>query len=349
MEQKPTTSWLHLKAPAEGRVLARFATLGVKDKDGDVIEAGAIGEQQVRVSAYGHTSWSGALPVGVGRVFERGNEAIANLEFFLQTTHGRDHFNTIRGLGELGEWSMGFDVLAEAAPNEEQRETGIVRILKKLKVHEVSPVLQAAGVGTATLSAKCDGCGIAVNQRGRSPTLVLQTARASLAAAAEVLRPRGPEDTEVGELARFAAYCGHLLNGCPGRILEPAIKWFAPGEVACTGYMKPGVPATWVVSDLRGEALIRTVLHESAHHSQTNPRAPGAEAEAATFAKRWTRPVLAAFRWTDGQAHRIRVTGDRWPPFRGKSRHGDVVLQKAGARAWAYITTAETGPWLGIG
>lgn len=156
METK--TLHVEIKDEDQGVVTARFATLGVKDKEGDVILPGAFGEQQVKVSAYGHGSWAGALPVGVGETREAGDEAIADLEFFMSTTHGRDHFETIKGLGDLGEWSFGFDILEEAAPDEEQREQGVERVLKRLAVHEVSPVLRGAGVGTRTLSVKCDAC-----------------------------------------------------------------------------------------------------------------------------------------------------------------------------------------------
>ena len=149
---------VEVKDADEGLVTARFATLGVKDKDGDVIEPGAFGEQRVKVSSFGHGSWMGELPVGVGTVRETDDEALGDLKFFLETTHGRDHFETIKGLGDLGEWSFGFDVLEESAPDEDQQQLGIVRILKKLKVHEVSPVLQGAGIDTQTLSVKCDDC-----------------------------------------------------------------------------------------------------------------------------------------------------------------------------------------------
>ena len=38
----------------ERSVTARFATLGVVDLDGDIIEAGAIGDQFVMMGAYNH-------------------------------------------------------------------------------------------------------------------------------------------------------------------------------------------------------------------------------------------------------------------------------------------------------
>lgn len=156
MEAKTVS--VEIKNEAEGVVRARFAKLGVKDLDGDVTEPGAFGKQRVKVSAFNHSSWGHGLPVGVGEVHEDGDEAIAELKFFMDTTHGRDHFETVRGLGELGEWSYGFDVTESRKPTEEERQKGIRRVLKKLKVFEVSPVLRGAGVDTATLGVKCDAC-----------------------------------------------------------------------------------------------------------------------------------------------------------------------------------------------
>lgn len=156
MEKK--TLVVEVKNESEGVVRARFATLGVKDLDGDVTEPGAFGKQRVKVSAFNHGSWGSGLPVGVGQIQEKGDEVIADLKFFMDTTHGRDHFETVKGLGDLGEWSYGFDVAESRQPTEEERQKGVRRVLKQLKVFEVSPVLRGAGVGTATLGVKCDAC-----------------------------------------------------------------------------------------------------------------------------------------------------------------------------------------------
>lgn len=155
MEMKGLT--VEVKDEAKGIVQARFATLGVKDHDGDVIEKGAFGEQDVRVSSFGHASWRGALPVGSGTIQEKKNEAVADMQFFMDTEIGREHFGVVKGLGPLGEWSFGFDVEEAAVPDEDQRQSGVRRVLKKLKVIEVSPVLQGAGVNTATLATKALG------------------------------------------------------------------------------------------------------------------------------------------------------------------------------------------------
>jgi HK97 family phage prohead protease len=138
---------------AEGKVTAVFATLNVKDSDGDVTLKGAFEEgAPVRVSAYNHASWKeGHLPVGKGTIREDGDEAIADLQFFLNTTAGRDTFEVVKQTADLQEWSYGFDVL-DSEPGQKDGEK--VTFLKSLKVHEVSPVILGAGIGTRTLTAK---------------------------------------------------------------------------------------------------------------------------------------------------------------------------------------------------
>ena len=145
---------VEIKDAAKGTVKAVFSTFDVVDHDGDVTVAGAIEDgAPVRISAYGHASWGGALPVGKGVVRVEGNEAILEGQFFLDTTHGRDTFETVKQLSMDGlqEWSYGFDVL-DAEPVE--RDGRQVRMLKRLKVHEVSPVLLGAGIDTRTLAVK---------------------------------------------------------------------------------------------------------------------------------------------------------------------------------------------------
>jgi hypothetical protein len=138
---------------AKGEVKAIFATLNVKDHDGDVTLPGAFAKgEKVRVSAYNHASWGpGMLPVGKGVIREDGDTAVADLKFFMDTQIGRDHFTIVKELEDLGEWSYGYDIL-DAEPGKKDGEE--VQFLKKLKVHEVSPVLLGAGLGTRTVSAK---------------------------------------------------------------------------------------------------------------------------------------------------------------------------------------------------
>lgn len=145
---------VEIKDAEKGIVRAAFARMEVKDHDGDWTLPGAFGEQKVRVSAYGHASWMGELPVGKGTITEQEGEAVAELRFFMNTASGREHFETVKEMGDLQEWSYGFDVLETGEITEELDQMGVRRVLKKLKVHEVSPVLLGAGVGTRTLAVK---------------------------------------------------------------------------------------------------------------------------------------------------------------------------------------------------
>src|SRR5439155_11358226 len=130
------------------------------DKDADWTPPGAFEDgAEVLISAYGHSSWGGQLPVGKGVIKTTAKDARLVGRFFLETQGGRDTFATIRGLGGLGQYSYGFDILEKGELTDELVQRGVRRVLKRLKVHEVSPVLRGAGVDTRTISTKCAGCG----------------------------------------------------------------------------------------------------------------------------------------------------------------------------------------------
>lgn len=138
-----------------GLVEAVFATYGVVDLDGDLTVKGAlpIGAPVV-ISAYGHGSHSGKLPVGKGVIVEQGDDAILKGEFFMDTSDGRDTFAVVKSLSEddLQEWSYSLqDIEAERVTIDGQK---VRKITKVAKVKEVSPVLIGAGVNTRTLATK---------------------------------------------------------------------------------------------------------------------------------------------------------------------------------------------------
>jgi hypothetical protein len=143
---------VEIKDAAKGEVTAIFSTFDVIDSDRDVTKAGAFSDgAEVPISAYGHQSWLGALPVGKGVIRTTKTEAILEGQFFMDTAAGRDTFLVVKELGALGQWSYGYDpVKFSYGEHDGQR----VRFLEALKVHEVSPVLLGAGVGTRTLGAK---------------------------------------------------------------------------------------------------------------------------------------------------------------------------------------------------
>lgn len=143
---------VEVKDADQGIVEAVFSTFGVVDADGDVTLAGAFDDgAEVPISAYGHMSWSGALPVGKGVIKTSDTEARIVAQFFMDTEHGADTFKVVKGLGHLGQWSYGYDPLEFTFGELDSKR---VRFLKRLKVHETSPVLVGAGVGTRTLAAK---------------------------------------------------------------------------------------------------------------------------------------------------------------------------------------------------
>jgi phage head maturation protease len=149
---KKSLARFEVKDETKGEVEAVFATLNVKDHDDDVTKPGAFENgAQVVISAYNHKSWEGALPVGTGTISEEGDQVVMKGRFFLNTTAGRDTFEVVKELGPRQEWSYGFNVDDSERGEHEGKS---VRILKKMTVHEVSPVLRGAGLGTTTRYAK---------------------------------------------------------------------------------------------------------------------------------------------------------------------------------------------------
>jgi hypothetical protein len=143
---------VEIKSADRGEVEAVFSTFNAIDSDGDVTLPGAFEDgAEVLISSYQHTSWSGVPPVGKGRIRTTDTEAILEGQFFMNIPAARDTFLVVKELGERQQWSYGFDVL-EAEPGTFQGRD--VRFLKRQLVHEVSPVLVGAGVGTRTLAAK---------------------------------------------------------------------------------------------------------------------------------------------------------------------------------------------------
>ncbi|MCI2421502.1 HK97 family phage prohead protease [Saccharopolyspora sp. K220] len=149
------TKRLHVEvkdADDRGEVTAVFSTFNVKDSDQDVTLPSAFQDgAPALISAYGHTSWTGLLPVGKGTITTTSTEAVFQGQFFMDTQHGADTFRTVKHTGELQEWSYGYDPVEFSYGDHEGER---VRFLKQVKVHEVSPVMLGAGVGTRTLAAK---------------------------------------------------------------------------------------------------------------------------------------------------------------------------------------------------
>ena len=154
MPDRKALQRVEIKDADRGMFTAVIATFDRIDADGDVVRRSAFTEgEDVVVSAYGHQSWSGVLPVGHATIRTTSAEALADGQFLMSTTGGRETFEVVKSLAErgLGEWSWGFDVEAEERGTLDQQP---VRFLNRVKTFEVSPVLRGAGVGTRTLAVK---------------------------------------------------------------------------------------------------------------------------------------------------------------------------------------------------
>jgi hypothetical protein len=152
MSEHKALTGVKIKNAEKGQVEAVFSTFDVIDHDKDVTVPDAFEDgQAVKISAYGHTSHMGALPVGRGVVKVNDTEALLDGQFFLSTQHGRDTFETVKEMGELQQWSYGYDILESDTGEFEGEE---VQFLRKLRVIEVSPVLEGAGIDTRTVAVK---------------------------------------------------------------------------------------------------------------------------------------------------------------------------------------------------
>jgi hypothetical protein len=131
------------------KVKAVFAKLGVVDRHEDFIFAPGFFDDglEVVLSAYGHTSWVGVLPIGKGVLSYDGDDCIVDGEFF-DTPSGVESFNTLKGLGGLCQWSFGF------TPIDYTYLANGLFLLTKAEITEVSPVIKGACYTSKTIEIK---------------------------------------------------------------------------------------------------------------------------------------------------------------------------------------------------
>ena len=95
----------------EGKVEAVFSNFNEVDSDGDVVLAGSIksgfGEKGVAM-VWAH-DWKDV--VGRGEIIQDDQKAVFKGQFIMDTERGRDAFNTVKAMGELQQWSFGYEVL----------------------------------------------------------------------------------------------------------------------------------------------------------------------------------------------------------------------------------------------
>lgn len=147
---------LEIKDESRGEVEAEVASLDVVDFDRDVIRSKSIpaAGARVKLSFYGHAAAFGDAPVGKGVIKAVNGKAVLQAKYFLSTTRGREAFETVKELGADGEWSVGFHVEQASDPDETWTKQGARRMLDKIDLFEVSPVLRGASPHTRTLAVK---------------------------------------------------------------------------------------------------------------------------------------------------------------------------------------------------
>ena len=168
MSEEIRTKRVTLKVDDDRTVTAKFATFGVRDLDGDIIEAGAIGDQSVLLGAFNHNP--GLLPPGSGKTYEEDGAAMFKGTFF-QTSSGNDLYETLKGdknAGDIMEWSFRFFVQDGAFETVDEEESFMIR---KARVTHVAPVESAAGIDTGTVEVKCDGCDAKGDSTAETPAI----------------------------------------------------------------------------------------------------------------------------------------------------------------------------------
>ena len=139
----------------EGKVEAVFSVFNEVDSDGDVVLPKSI--------KAGHGDKGGAMVwghdwkdvIGRGEIVQDDHRATFKGQFIMDTQAGRDAFNTVKAMGDLQQWSFGYEVL-DSEQGLFQKDSGDieVRYLKDVKVWEVSPVLVGANQNTETVLVK---------------------------------------------------------------------------------------------------------------------------------------------------------------------------------------------------
>lgn len=145
---------VQLDVDGEGTFTAKLVAFEVTDHDGDYTLPTAFDHvhgKAVVVCQWGH-AWH-APSAGQGKLRVESDGLYLDGRFYLNTDHGRAHYETVKANGPLQEWSYGFDI------NRASRRTidgKTVNVLEVVTPFEASPVMLGAGIGTHTVSIKGD-------------------------------------------------------------------------------------------------------------------------------------------------------------------------------------------------
>ena len=149
------TAELKTTNEVEGKVEAGFSKFNEIDSDNDVVLPGSIksgfGDKGVAM-VWAH-DWQKVI--GRGEIEQDEEKAIFKGQFIMDTQEGRDAYATVKAMGDLQQWSFGYEVLdSENGSFQKDGKSSDARYLKELKVWEVSPVLVGANQNTYTIGVK---------------------------------------------------------------------------------------------------------------------------------------------------------------------------------------------------
>ena len=150
------TAQLKTTDEIEGKVEAVFSKFNEIDSDNDVVLPGSIksgfGDKGVAM-VWAH-DWKDVI--GRGEIEQDKDKAVFKGQFIMDTQKGRDAYNVVKAMGDLQQWSFGFEI-KESENGMFKKDSGDeqeVRFLKDVRVWEVSPVLVGANQNTHTLAVK---------------------------------------------------------------------------------------------------------------------------------------------------------------------------------------------------
>ena len=153
----------------EGKVEAVFSVFNTVDSDEDVVLPNSIksawGDKGVPM-VWSH-DWKDVI--GRGDIVQDDEKAVFKGQFIMATERGRDAFHTVKAMGDLQQWSFGYQVTdSENGDFKKDGQTQEVRYIKSATVFEVSPVLVGANQETHTLAVKEDNSNAEVDSEPKS-------------------------------------------------------------------------------------------------------------------------------------------------------------------------------------
>lgn len=243
--QLETKMALETSAP----VLAALVTVGVVDRDGDLIMPNAnVHTETAVVSDWDHSFvFQGRAPVGKARIVEVGNTVFAEVEY---DTTPDGVKACARVASERPDWSPGFDIIETRPPTSEEKALGARRVIVKWAIKEVSPATKGAGISTGTHHACCTACA----SGGKCMDETVAEVKSAIATI---------EDPQV--LRKLASHIGSLLKTAPPETAA------APAESKAEAPKTTPAPAAPPSADLAPGYLVEALRERLARLKPNQP------------------------------------------------------------------------------